>query len=185
MQRYIERSWREHLSLIRELEPLFSRIEVLASKMKGVFDGGGKVLIFGNGGSAASSQHFAAELVGRFTKGDNLQLPALALTVDTSLITALANDFGYDEIFAKQVSALGCRGDMALGITTSGKSPNVVKALELAGERGLTTVGLTGGEGLPCQVDLEIKVPSHDTPRTQEAHDFILHTIAGVIKLLR
>ena len=184
MRDFIERSWKRHLDLIGSLSFLFGDMEALALKLKEVLAGGGKVLVFGNGGSAASAQHFASELVGRLVKEDPLHYPALALTTDAFLLTALANDFGYQEVFSRQIEVLGRPGDMALGITTSGKSPNVLKALEVARTMGLVTVGLTGGEGLALEVDLEVRVPSRDTPRVQEAHDFILHTVAAAVKLL-
>jgi len=158
-------------------------MESLALELGRVLKAGGKVLVFGNGGSAASAQHFASELVGRLVKEDRDHYPALALTTDAFLLTALANDFGYEEVFSRQIEVLGSPGDMALGITTSGRSPNVLKALEVARGMGLMTVGLTGGDGLLLEADLEIRVPSYDTPRIQEAHDFILHTVAAAVKL--
>ncbi len=182
MREFIERQWKEHLALLDALPFLFRDVEALAKKMRQVLVDEGKVLVFGNGGSAASAQHFTSELVGRLVKGDSEHFPAVALTTDPSLMTALANDFGYEEVFARQVRVLGRPGDMALGITTSGSSPNVLKALEVARDKGLVTAALTGGDGLKIEVDLEIKVPSSNTPRVQEAHDFILHTVAFLVK---
>ncbi len=179
----INSHWKEHLGLMEALEPIFPQLETLAREMTQVLGRGGKVLIFGNGGSAASAQHFASELVGRLVKGDEKRFPALAITTDSSLMTALANDFGYEGVFAHQVEVLGCPGDMAIGLTTSGASPNVLRALESAGRRGLVKVAFTGREGLRGgKVDMEIKVPSTSTPRIQEAHDFILHTVAALVK---
>ncbi len=183
MREFIEREWRDHLALMEVLPPLFEEMEALAEAMGRVLGRGGKVLAFGNGGSAASAQHFASELVGRLVKGDVLHYPALALTTDAFLLTALANDFGYEGVFSRQVEVLGRPGDMALGITTSGSSPNVLKALEVARDKGLVTAALTGGDGLRMGVDLEIRVPSSSTPRVQEAHDFILHTVAAAVKM--
>ncbi len=183
MRDFIEAKWREHIHLFQVLPSLFEGMEALAGRLGEVLGRGGKVLVFGNGGSAASAQHFASELVGRLVKEDALHYPALALTTDSFLLTALANDFGYREVFSRQIEVLGRKGDMALGITTSGRSPNVLKALEVAREMELVTVGLTGGDGLALKVDLEVRVPSHDTPRIQEAHDFILHTVAAAVKL--
>ena len=183
MRDLINSHWKEHLRLMEALESVFPQLEILAREMTKVLSGGGKVLIFGNGGSAASAQHFASELVGRLAKGDERHLPALAITTDSSLMTALANDFGYEGVFARQVEVLGCPGDMAIGLTTSGVSPNVLMALESAGKKGLVRVALTGKEGLRGgEVDIEIRVPSTSVLRIQEAHDFILHTVAALVK---
>jgi len=144
---------------------------------------GGKVLAFGNGGSAADAQHLAAELVGRFRR-DRVGLPALALTTDPSIITSVGNDLGYDQVFRRQVEAHGRRGDAAVGISTSGRSPNVVEALTLARERGLLTMGLTGGGGgrLAGLVDVLIDVPSQDVPRVQEVHAMVVHILCEIVE---
>jgi D-sedoheptulose 7-phosphate isomerase len=144
---------------------------------------GGKVLTFGNGGSAADAQHLAGELVGRFRR-DRAGLPALALTTDPSIITAVGNDLGYDQVFRRQVEAHGRRGDAAVGISTSGRSPNVVEALVLARERGLLTMGLTGGGGgrLAGLVDVLIDVPSQDVPRVQEVHAMVVHILCEIVE---
>lgn len=143
---------------------------------------GGKILSFGNGGSAADAQHFAAELVGRFVQ-DRRALPAVALTTDTSALTAIANDFGFEEVFARQLSALGNPGDVALGISTSGRSSNVVKAICLAREMGLITVGLTGHEGgaLASEADISIVIPSYVTAQIQEAHIVSIHILCEIV----
>ena len=143
----------------------------------------GKVLVFGNGGSAADAQHFAAELVGRFVR-DRIALPALALTTDPSIITAVGNDLGFDAIFRRQVEAHGRPGDVAIGITTSGQSPNVVEALRVARERGLVTVGLTGRGGgkVASLVDHLIDVPHHDTARIQEVHAMAVHVLCQIVE---
>src|SRR5512133_1295793 len=119
-----------------------------AQAMAAALAGGRKILVFGNGGSASDAQHFAAELVGRFLK-ERRALPAIALTVDTSILTAIGNDYSFDKVFARQVEALGVAGDVVLGISTSGRSPNVVAAFAAARERNVTTVALTGGDGGP------------------------------------
>lgn len=139
---------------------------------------GGKVIFFGNGGSAADSQHLAAEFVGRFKK-DRKALSAIALTTDTSIITSLANDYGYEVIFAKQIEALGNKGDVAVGISTSGKAKNVIRGIEQAKQQGLVTVGLTGGKGgvLAKIADISLVVPSKVTARIQEAHITVGHVI--------
>jgi len=144
---------------------------------------GNKILIFGNGGSAADSQHLAAELVNRFKKDRN-PLPAIALTTDTSILTAVGNDYDFSEIFVKQILALGKKGDIALGISTSGKSENVIKALKVAKEKGLYTVGLSGGSGglMKNYCDYLILVPSEETPRIQEGHFLFLHIFAELLE---
>jgi D-sedoheptulose 7-phosphate isomerase len=145
--------------------------------------GGHKLLVFGNGGSAADAQHFAAELVGRYLK-NRRGLPALALTTDPSIVTAVGNDLGFDQIFARQVEAHGLPGDVVIAISTSGRSPNVLAALRLARERGLGSVGLTGnGGGLVRDlVDHLIDVPSADTPRVQEVHGMVVHILCELVE---
>jgi D-sedoheptulose 7-phosphate isomerase len=144
---------------------------------------GGKVLSFGNGGSAADAQHLAGELVGRFLR-DRPGLPALALTTDPSVITAIGNDMGFEAVFKRQLEAHGRPGDVAIGISTSGRSPNVVEALRLARSRGLLTVGLTGGGGgrLGGLVHYLIDVPHHETPRIQEVHTMVVHILCQIIE---
>lgn len=139
---------------------------------------GGKVIFFGNGGSAADSQHLAAEFVGRFKK-DRKALSAIALTTDTSILTSLANDYGYEVVFAKQIEALGKKGDVAIGISTSGKAKNVIRGIEQAKQMGLVTIALTGGNGglLAKIADLSLIVPSKVTARIQEAHITIGHIV--------
>ena len=144
---------------------------------------GGKVLAFGNGGSAADAQHLAAELVGRFLR-DRPGLSAFALTPDTSVLTAVSNDMGYESVFRRQVEAHGRPGDVAVGITTSGRSPNVVQALERARELGLVTVGLTGNGGgrLAGRVDYLVDVPHRETARIQEVHAMVVHVLCQVVE---
>lgn len=143
---------------------------------------GGKILFAGNGGSAADAQHLAAELVGRFERANGF--PALALTVDTSCLTALANDFGFEQVFSRQVLALGNPGDLLVGITTSGGSPNVVAALEAARKKGMKTLALTGESGGPAEAlaDLCIKVPSPRTCRVQEIHLSLGHVWCEMVE---
>ena len=143
---------------------------------------GGKILLFGNGGSAADAQHIAAELTGRY-KTERKGLPAIALTTDTSALTAIGNDFGYDKVFERQVEALANKGDLLVGISTSGNSANVIKALSLGKELGCKTIGLSGrGGGEMNEVcDLNIVVPSDNTPRIQEMHIMIGHIICQSI----
>ncbi len=144
---------------------------------------GGKVMFFGNGGSASDSQHFAAELVGRFKKDRNA-LPAIALTTNSSILTSLANDYGYEVVFAKQVEALGQKNDLVVGISTSGKAKNVVAGIKQAKKMGLKTVVLTGGDGgeLAKLADVTLMVPSSVTARIQEAHITIGHVICELVE---
>ena len=147
------------------------------------FRSGGKVLFCGNGGSAADAQHLAAELAGRL-KLDRPGLPALALTVNASVLTAVANDFGYDEVFARQVEALGRTGDVLVGISTSGSSGNVVRALEEARDRGIVTVALVGGEGgtMVAASDIAVRVPVTGTQHVQEAQIAVGHAICEIVE---
>jgi D-sedoheptulose 7-phosphate isomerase len=144
---------------------------------------GGKVLVFGNGGSAADAQHLAGELVGRYL-ADRRAVPALALTTDPSILTAVANDLGYEAVFRRQVEAHGRPGDVAIGISTSGRSRNVLAALEWAKENGLLTVGLTGegGGALAGLVHHLIDVPSPETPRVQEVHGTVVHLLCQIVE---
>ena len=144
---------------------------------------GGKVILFGNGGSAADSQHIAAELVGRFVK-DRASLPAIALTTNTSILTSLSNDYSFEVVFAKQIEALGKEGDVAIGISTSGKAKNVNAAIRQAKKMGIKTAVLTGANGgeLAKSADVSIMVPSNVTARIQEAHITIGHIICQLIE---
>jgi D-sedoheptulose 7-phosphate isomerase len=144
---------------------------------------GGKVILFGNGGSASDSQHIAAELVGRFTR-DRAGLPAIALTTNTAILTAVANDYGYDIVFAKQVEALAQKNDLIIGISTSGKAKNVACGIRQAKKMGLKTIALTGGDGgdLAKLADLAVLVPSSVTARIQEAHITIGHAICDIVE---
>jgi D-sedoheptulose 7-phosphate isomerase len=149
---------------------------------------GGKVLFFGNGGSAADAQHLAAEFTGRYLK-ERSALPALALSVNTSSVTAIGNDYGFDVVFARQLEALGNKGDVAVGISTSGNSRNVIRALEIAKLKSIYTVALTGASGglLRNIADCTICIPSEETPRIQESHILVGHIICEIVeeKLLR
>jgi phosphoheptose isomerase len=144
---------------------------------------GGKVLVFGNGGSAADAAHAAAELVGRFRR-ERRGFAAIALTADASVLTSVANDYGFDRVFARQIEALGQPGDIAFAITTSGESANAVRALEAARARQLTTIALTGRDGGPAGrlADVHVNVPSESTPRVQEVHRTLLHVICDLVE---
>ncbi|MEI6159573.1 MAG: D-sedoheptulose 7-phosphate isomerase [Roseococcus sp.] len=146
---------------------------------------GHKVMICGNGGSAADAQHWAGELVSRFHY-DRPGLPAIALTTDTSILTAIGNDYGYERVFSRQVEALGQAGDVLFGLTTSGRSPNILAAMRAARERGIVTVGFTGnGPGtaeLAALCDVTIQIPSASTPAIQEGHEVLGHAICAMIE---
>jgi len=180
---YLKGEYVAHMAMFNALEPLFPLISDVGIAMQNTINNGGKILIMGNGGSAADSQHIAAEIVGRFKK-ERKGMPAIALTTDTSIITSVGNDYGYDYIFARQVEALCRPEDMVIGITTSGNSANVVRAIEAAKEIGATTVGLTGGSGgkLNNLCNYNIVVPSSVTARIQEAHIFIGHSLCEILE---
>jgi D-sedoheptulose 7-phosphate isomerase len=158
---------------------LLQAIEVIA----GAFQSGRRLLVFGNGGSAADAQHFAAEFVGRFQR-ERRALAAVALTTDTSILTAIGNDYEYGRVFARQVEALGEQGDVAFGITTSGSSANVLEAFRTAKALGLTTIALTGRDGGEAgrSVDIHLNVPDASTARVQEVHRTLLHAICEIVE---
>jgi D-sedoheptulose 7-phosphate isomerase len=153
-----------------------------AAKMSLALKEGRKVLLFGNGGSAADAQHIAAEFVGRFIP-DRKPLPALSLATDTSALTALGNDYGYDAVFSRQVQALGNAGDIAIGISTSGNSPNVLEAFAAARAKSMLTIGFTGQDGgkMNGRADVLFRVPSRMTPRIQETHITLGHVLCELI----
>ncbi|MFC1559864.1 SIS domain-containing protein [Candidatus Margulisiibacteriota bacterium] len=165
------------------LASLVDDIERAAQLIISAYKDGKKLLIFGNGGSAADSQHMAAELIGRYKK-ERKSFPALALSVDTSIITAIGNDYGFETIFTKQIEGLGNTGDIAFGISTSGGSRNVVDGIKHAKNKGLQTIGLLGcgGGEIKSLVDVAITVPSDDTPRIQESHQVIIHVLCSLIE---
>ena len=162
---------------------LVSTVAKIVEIMVNALEQGKKVLLFGNGGSAADAQHIAAEFVGRFAF-DRPALPALALSVNTSSVTAIGNDYGFDQVFSRQIEALAHTDDVAIGISTSGNSPNVVGALLLSRKKGLHTIALTGctGGNLKKAADYCICVPSNDTPRIQECHILIGHIISELVE---
>lgn len=170
-------------------ELLLQNVEIVSTVAKvselliDVFRKGNKVVLFGNGGSAGDAQHIAAEFVGRFAF-DRPALPALALSVNTSCVTAIGNDYGFDQVFSRQIEALAHRGDVAIGISTSGQSANVLRAMATAKKMGLRTVGLTGSAGskLRDAVDHCICVPSNETPRIQECHILVGHIISELVE---
>jgi phosphoheptose isomerase len=159
--------------------PVVATVEALLA----AFGRNGKALIFGNGGSAADALHFAAELVGRFER-DRRGVAALALPADPSILTSVANDYGYESVFARQVEALGSPGDVAIAISTSGESPNVLRALAAARARGLTTVGFTGRDGgaVGRSVDIHVNVPHASAARVQEVHRTLIHAVCELVE---
>lgn len=186
LTRAIAAQFRETADTLRAM----SADDVLHSELAGVavacieaLRRGNKILFAGNGGSAADAQHLAGELLSRFHY-DRPGLPAFALTTDTSVLTAIGNDYGYEHLFARQVEAVGTAGDVFIGISTSGRSPNVLSALRRAREKGLVTVGLTGREGgaMPELCDHCLHVPSDSTPRIQEGHITLGHTLCWLIE---
>jgi D-sedoheptulose 7-phosphate isomerase len=168
--------------LLKDTE-LVSTVAKVAESLVNALDNGKKALLFGNGGSAADAQHIAAEFVGRFAF-DRPPLPALALSVNTSCITAIGNDYGFDQVFARQIEALAQTGDVAVGISTSGNSQNVICALLAARKKGLHTIALSGWTGgkLKSVADYCICVPSNDTTRIQECHILIGHIISELVE---
>lgn len=167
------------------LKTQIDKIDEAAQLIYSVLKKKGKVILFGNGGSAADSQHIAAELIGRF-KIERAPLKALALTTNTSILTALANDYGFEHTFSRQIEAMGREDDVAIAISTSGNSPNVIAATTKAKEMKISTIGLTGGDGgeLSKIVDVAILIPSSSTPRIQEAHIVVGHIICELVEAL-
>lgn len=184
MKQFIAQSVQESITVKKEtlqdnLETILDIVGEITKSLKN----GGKVILFGNGGSAADSQHIAAEFVGRFRK-ERRSLAAVALTTDTSILTALSNDYGYDIIFARQLEGLGKKGDVAIAISTSGNSKNVIEAVRVAKKMAITTVSLTGNGGgrLAQCCDHNVIVPSAHTARIQEAHICFLHIISELVE---
>lgn len=184
MQQFVSRQLQEHLALFQKIEAeLTVPIIRLAERLIETFRIGNKLLIMGNGGSAADAQHFAGEIISRF-RLERPGLPAIALSTDTSVITAIGNDYGFERIFSRQVEALAAPGDAVIGISTSGNSPNVAKALEVARQAGCTTIGLLGKDGgsIKTLCDIPLIIPSCDTPRVQEGHITVIHILCDLIE---
>ncbi len=167
----------------RTIETQVPMIVAIAERVVETFRRGGKLLLCGNGGSAADAQHIAAEFVSRFRR-ERRGLPAIALTTDTSILTAISNDYGYERVFARQIEALGRPGDMVIGISTSGISASVIAAMRAARNGGMATVGFTGASGgtLVDHVDLCLCVPSHNTARIQEVHITAAHVVCEIVE---
>jgi D-sedoheptulose 7-phosphate isomerase len=180
---FINREFQAHLETFEKTSQiLFKEISAAGEMLVSTLKNGNKVLLFGNGGSAGDAQHIAAELTGRY-KTERQGLPAIALTTDTSALTAIGNDYGYDRIFDRQVEALGKEGDLLIGISTSGNSPNVINALVHGKNSGMKTIGLTGKSGgeIKKHCDISLIIPSDDTARIQEMHILIGHILCGII----
>ena len=184
MNQLITKRMEEHLATAQAVmhSDLPAKIELVAEKVKAALAGGHKVLFCGNGGSAADSQHLAAEFVGRFQK-ERQGLAGIALTVDTSILTAVANDYGFDTVFRRQVEAMGQPGDVLIGLSTSGNSPNVLQAVELAKQKGIYCVGFTaaGGGKMAGVCDICLAVPVKVTARAQEMHILLGHILCELV----
>jgi D-sedoheptulose 7-phosphate isomerase len=180
----IKRQLQDHRAMIDLLEgELAPLIAEMTSLITVALANGSKLLVMGNGGSAADSQHFVAEIVGRF-KMERRALPAVALSTDTSILTAIGNDYGFESIFSRQVEALAAPGDIVVGLSTSGNSPNVLKAFNAAHERDCRTIGLLGKDGgsIKAACDLALVIPCTDTPRIQEGHITIIHIVCDLVE---
>ena len=173
----------EHAETMRGLAAQAATFQAIAETLTEAIRSGGKVCFMGNGGSAADSQHLAAELVGRFQR-ERAAIPSIALTTDTSILTAVANDYGYDHIFSRQIEGLCRPGDVVIGLSTSGNSANVLRGIDTANRMGLITIGLSGGSGgkLAQMAQQSLIVPSPKAARVQEAHIFIGHTLCEAIE---
>lgn len=184
MENIIQKRFKESSEVkTRFLKENLSKLLDVIKLITHTFEGGNKLFFFGNGGSAADAQHMAAEFVNRYIM-NRPPLPAIALTTDTSILTSVSNDFAFSEVFAKQLRALGKERDVAIGITTTGNSPNIIKAFEVAKEMGMKTVAFTGNDGgaIGKMVDFPLVVPSTSTPRIQEAHILIGHILCEMVE---
>ena len=179
----ISKLFDQSIVTISNSKTLEKSIQNVIDKIITCFENGNKIIIFGNGGSAADSQHFAAEFVGRFLL-ERQSLPAISLTTDTSILTSLGNDYSFDKIFSRQCESLVEKNDIVFGISTSGKSLNVINGIETAKNQGAITIALlgSGGGNLSQIVDIPIIIPSNSTPRIQESHRIILHIICEIVE---
>ena len=180
----IHRQLKSHIEVIKMVsDNLVSPVAECAQILIDALQAGHKILIMGNGGSAADAQHFAAEMVGRFLL-ERKALPAIALTTDTSILTAVGNDYGFDDVFKRQVEALALPGDVLIGLSTSGNSKNIKRALEVGKDIGAITIGLLGRDGgeIASISDFNLTVPSTETPRIQEAHLVMIHILCDLVE---
>ncbi len=182
-KRHFLQSIKDVRKLAKELEKLYDVICSASYEIIKSLKNNHKLIICGNGGSAADAQHMAAEFVNRFLK-ERKPLPAISLTTDTSIITSISNDYSFDDIFSKQIEALGHKGDILIGISTSGNSKNVENAIEAAKQKNIFCIGLLGKDGgkINSLCDLSIVIPSNSTPRIQEMHILIIHTICQIVE---
>jgi D-sedoheptulose 7-phosphate isomerase len=180
LRKNIESSIEVHSHL---LEACLPAMTVAAGALVAAYRGGRKALFFGNGGSAADAQHLAAEFIGRYLR-ERRPLPAVALHANTSAMTSIANDYGYEHVFSRQLQALAVAGDVAVGISTSGNSPSIIEGVTIARRMGVYTIGLTGASGgrLRELVDVLIAVPSNETPRVQECHILVGHALCDAVE---
>ena len=185
MQDWIKQILEEKVDLLAQLETgsYLKELELVGLKMIETLNNGGKIILAGNGGSAADAQHFAGEIVGRFTMERN-SLPAMSLCVDPSVVTCIANDYGYEEVFARQIDGMGNAGDLFVGISTSGNSENIIRAINTCKKKKIATVGLLGKNGGKLQglCDYSLTVPSNSTPRIQEVHTLSVHLLCEMIE---
>jgi phosphoheptose isomerase len=187
MRTLIQNTFKESIAVkIKAQDLLVEKIAKAAQMMLDALHKQGKIICCGNGGSASDAQHFSAELLNRFQM-ERPSLPALALHTDTSTLTAIANDYGYEQVFAKQVEGLGNQGDVLLAISTSGNAKNILTAIRMAQKKSLPVIALTGKDGgevakILCASDLEIRVPAENTARIQETHILILHCLADLVE---
>ena len=183
LKKLIEKKRLDHLDVFDDLKDHYEKIIHYSNKMCHALENNGKIFFCGNGGSSSDSQHLAAEFTGRFKK-DRKPLPAIALNADTAAITCIANDFGYDQVFSRQLEALGNSSDILIAISTSGNSPNVINAVKKSKEKNIYSIGLIGKDGgkLLNLCDSCITVKSNDTARIQEAHIFIGHILCTLIE---
>lgn len=182
MKTIIEKSFKEHESVLEKSKSLYFKIEEIAKECMKALKSGNKILICGNGGSAADSQHIAAEFVARYSR-ERKSLPAIALTTDTSILTAISNDYEYNKIFSRQIESIGNSGDVLIGISTSGKSESVINAIKSANFKGLKTISFTGKDGgnLAKVSNISLIIPSNITARIQEMHILCAHIICEII----
>lgn len=182
MKKTVEEEFSAHIETANSMHLLVNEVVHVAELCIKCIKNGGKILLFGNGGSAADAQHIAAELVGRY-KTNRQGIAAIALTTDTSVLTSVGNDFGFNVLFARQIEAIAKTGDIAIGISTSGSSENIIKALKLASKLQCVTIGFSGNNGGEMNkfCDINLIAPSSDTPRIQEMHILIGHVICHLI----
>ncbi len=186
MKEYIKEQIKKSYEIkqaIYENDDLLNKIEDVAQRCVALYKTDKKTILAGNGGSAADAQHIAAELVGRYGF-DRPSIPSLALTTDTSNLTAIGNDYGYEHVFSRQLEGMGQKGDIFIGISTSGNSINIIKAFESAKKKGIITIALTGRDGgiMASMADVALIVPSYSTPRIQESHILIGHILCDIIE---